>query len=115
MTAVQASYGASPLLAALQWVEALIIGPLGNAVAVIAVALVGFAMLSGRVSIRAGVQVTVGCFILFGAPAVAKGFLELARAGPQPAAIPVPPPSLPVTPPRPPVNADPYAGASVPM
>lgn len=109
------SYDNSALPAALRWIELLILGPLGNGVAVIAVTLIGFAMLSGRVSIRAGVQVTIGCFILFGAPAVARGLLDLARAIPQPAAIPVPPPPLPVAPPRPPVNADPYAGASVPM
>lgn len=109
------SYGNSALPAAFQWIELLILGPLGNAVAVIAVALIGFAMLSGRVSIRAGVQVAIGFFILFGAPAIARAFLDLARASAQPAPIPVPPPPLPVAPPRPSANTDPYAGASVPM
>jgi type IV secretory pathway VirB2 component (pilin) len=101
---------------AAQWIEAILLGSLGGVLAVIAVACVGLAMLWGRISIRSGVQVVLGCFILFGAPMLARSFMDLARAGPQPEIIAIPAlPQLPVPPPRPPVNADPYAGASVPM
>jgi hypothetical protein len=96
-------------------------------VAVICVATVGLMMLSGRVDLRRGASVVLGCFILFGASSIAAGIRSVA-AGDYVAAGPVyqvepwtaPPPPPPVqAPPAAPADpyslaADPYAGAAVP-
>lgn len=113
--------GASPLVAAVDWLEGTLLGTIATAIAVIAVASVGIMMFSGRVPARRGLMVVLGCFILFGAPAIAAGIQSfLAGSGGQPALAPVPaapappPPVAPAPPPYPPANRDPYAGASVP-
>jgi type IV secretion system protein VirB2 len=70
---------ASAIKSAASWVSDLLIGPLATTVAVIAIAWVGFAMLSGRIDIRKGLSVILGCFLLFGAREIADG-LQLAAA-----------------------------------
>jgi type IV secretory pathway VirB2 component (pilin) len=55
------------LASAATWVTDLLFGPLATTIAVIAVAWVGFAMLSGRLDIKRGLSVVFGCFLLFGA------------------------------------------------
>lgn len=99
------------------WVEGILTGTLASVLAVIAVATLGFALLSGRIDIRRGLTVLVGCFILFGAPAIAVGLRSLADAtssdddatGAQPSdQTPI------ATMPANPNYFDPYAGASVP-
>jgi type IV secretory pathway VirB2 component (pilin) len=45
-----------------------LLGNVATAVAVMAVAAVGFMMLTGRMNWRFGATVIIGCFILFGAP-----------------------------------------------
>jgi type IV secretory pathway VirB2 component (pilin) len=67
---------ASALPTALQWGAALLMGPLGTAIAVLAVASVGLLMMQGRLPLRTGARITMGCFILFGAPCWAKGLLS---------------------------------------
>ena len=47
-------------------------------VAVIAVAMVGFMMLTGRLNWRFGATVIIGCFILFGAAAIVSGIQSTA-------------------------------------
>jgi type IV secretion system protein VirB2 len=47
-------------------------------VAVIAVAVVGFLMLTGRINWRYGATVIVGCFILFGAATIVGGIRSTA-------------------------------------
>ena len=47
-------------------------------VAVIAVASVGFLMLTGRINWRYGATVIVGCFILFGAASIVAGIQSTA-------------------------------------
>jgi hypothetical protein len=87
-------------------------------IATLAVAGIGLAMLHGRVSVRSGLRAASGCFILFGAPAIAQELLGLARWNGGPAVIevqPAPAPTPIAVPSPPPQNADPYAGASVPM
>jgi hypothetical protein len=71
-------------------------------------------MLSGRLPVRRGLVVTLGCFILFGAPAIARGIMgsATALAGPQPVVRDDPTLSPPPSPISPAVD-DPYAGASV--
>lgn len=106
----------SALSNAASWVEAVLLGGVGTTIAGLAIAGLGFSMLLGHVPIRNGARVAAGCFILFGAPVLAKAMLDLARqsAGPPVVIIdaPVPPPAHPKAPE--PVR-DPYAGASVPQ
>lgn len=108
--------GASPLVAAVLWLQNTLLGTIATTVAVIAVASVGVMMLTGRVELRRGATVIVGCFILFGATSIAAG-IRSATSGfggssyepPQIAAS-----SGVVLPAQPKANYDPYAGASVP-
>jgi type IV secretion system protein VirB2 len=70
--------GSSPLLAALDWVQGTLLGTLATTAAVIAVAVVGFLMLTGRIEWRRGLTVIVGCFIIFGATAIVAGIRTVA-------------------------------------
>ncbi len=69
--------GSSPILAALQWVQGTLLGNLATTAAVIAVAVVGFMMLTGRIEWRRGLTVVIGCFIIFGAVAIVAGIRTL--------------------------------------
>jgi type IV secretory pathway VirB2 component (pilin) len=107
---------ASAITSAANWVGDLLFGPLATAIAVIAIAWIGLAMLSGRIDIRKGLSVLLGCFLLFGAQRIAEG-LRLASLGDGVTPIPIaPPPPNYIKPPRraDTTNAfDPYAGAAV--
>jgi type IV secretion system protein VirB2 len=70
--------GSSPLLAALEWVQGTLLGNLATTAAVIAVAVVGFLMLTGRIEWRRGLTVIVGCFVIFGAAAIVAGIRSVA-------------------------------------
>ena|SRR5437868_11708170 len=70
--------GSSPLVAALNWVQGTLLGNLATTAAVIAVAAVGFMMLTGRIDWRRGLTVVIGCFILFGAVSIVAGIRSLA-------------------------------------
>lgn len=72
--------GSGPILAALTWVQGTLLGNIATAVAVIAVALVGFMMLTGRINWRFGATVVLGCFILFGSAAIVSGIQAVATA-----------------------------------
>ncbi|MFN9091299.1 MAG: TrbC/VirB2 family protein, partial [Alphaproteobacteria bacterium] len=65
--------GSSPLIAALSWVQGTLLGTVATSAAVIAIAIVGFLMLSGRMEWRRGVIVIVGAFIIFGAVSIVAG------------------------------------------
>lgn len=65
--------GSGPIVAALSWLQGTLMGSVATAVAVMAVAAVGFMMLAGRLNWRVGATVIVGCFILFGAGAIVSG------------------------------------------
>lgn len=65
--------GSGPIVSALAWLQATLLGQVATAVAVIAVAMVGFMMLTGRMNWRFGATVIIGCFILFGASAIVGG------------------------------------------
>jgi len=107
--------GPSPLLAALAWIEGTLLGSIATAIAVVCAAAVGLMMFNGRLDVRRGLVVVLGCFVLFGASTIVEGFRGAIGNGPPiaaapvitqtPVAVPMPPPS-----PRP---YDPYAGASV--
>jgi type IV secretion system protein VirB2 len=59
-----------------------LLGTVATVVAVIAVAVVGFMMLTGRMNWRYGATVILGCFILFGATSIVAGIQTAAAAGP---------------------------------
>lgn len=105
------------IIGALQWVISVLLGPLGTSVAIMAVALIGFAMLRGRLALRRGAAVVTGCFILFSSRAIAAGLLSITQGTPAEPAQVRPaseiPPYVAATPP--PIAYDPYAGASVPV
>ncbi len=65
--------GSGPILAAVMWVQGTLLGNVATAAAVIAVAVVGFLMLTGRLEWRRGITVILGCFIIFGAAAIVAG------------------------------------------
>lgn len=56
-------------------------GTVATVVAVIAVAMVGFGMLTGRVNWRHGAVVILGCFIVFGAASIVGGIRAAASVG----------------------------------
>ena len=70
--------GSGPIIAALAWLQGTLMGNVATAVAVMAVAAVGFMMLTGRLNWRMGATVIVGCFILFGASAIVSGIQSAA-------------------------------------
>jgi type IV secretory pathway VirB2 component (pilin) len=110
--------GASVLVAAVSWLQQTILGTVATTIAIIAVASVGLSMLNGRVSVRYGMTVLIGCFILLGASTIAAGIRSFVGGGDAVSYAPEPPPVVlpPAPPPAPPApaNNDPYAGASVP-
>ena len=65
--------GSGPIVAALGWLQGTLLGNVATAVAVMAVAAVGFMMLTGRMNWRFGATVIIGCFILFGAASIVAG------------------------------------------
>jgi type IV secretion system protein VirB2 len=71
--------GSGPIVAALGWLQGTLLGNVATAVAVIAVAMVGFMMLTGRMNWRFGATVIVGCFVLFGAGAIVSGIQSTAQ------------------------------------
>ena len=106
-----------PIGSAVQWLQGALLGTVASTVAVLAVAYVGFLMLTGRIEIRRAIQVILGCFILFGASTIAQGLMNTAQGlgydqgdgVPVAAAAPLQPnyPNKPIPP------YDPYAGAAI--
>ena len=70
--------GSSPILSALNWVQGTLLGNVATSAAVIAIAVVGFLMLTGRIEWRRGLVVVVGAFIIFGAVSIVAGIRSLA-------------------------------------
>ena len=83
--AAQDSYadpaGSGVIVSAVRWLEGTLLGTVATVVAVIAVASVGFLMLTGRINWRYGATVILGCFILFGAASIVAGIQSTASAG----------------------------------
>jgi type IV secretory pathway VirB2 component (pilin) len=115
--------GTQPVISAVQWLQGTLLGTVATTAAVIAVASMGMMLLTGRVDLRRGASIVIGCFILFGASSVVAGFRSYAIASDQFAPVPM------ISPPavesislrtsidaanRSPTITDPYAGASVP-
>lgn len=73
--------GSGPIVSALRWLQGTLMGNVATAIAVMAVAAVGFMMLTGRMNWRFGATVIIGCFILFGAGAIVTGIQSTAAVG----------------------------------
>lgn len=73
--------GSGAIVGAVQWLQGTLLGTVATVVAVIAIAVVGFMMLTGRLNWRYGATVILGCFILFGAASIVGGIQSAASAG----------------------------------
>jgi type IV secretion system protein VirB2 len=73
--------GSGVLVSAVNWLQGTLLGTIATVAAVIAVATVGFMMLTGRINWRYGVTVVLGCFILFGAASIVAGIHSAATVG----------------------------------
>jgi type IV secretion system protein VirB2 len=73
--------GSGPIIAAVSWLQGTLLGNVATAVAVMAVAAVGFGMLTGRMNWRFGATVIIGVFILFGAASIVAGIQSAAAVG----------------------------------
>src|SRR5512146_2107517 len=73
--------GSGPIVAALGWLQGTLLGNVATMVAVMAVAAVGFMMLTGRMNWRFGATVIIGCFVLFGAASIVSGIQYAAAVG----------------------------------
>ncbi|WP_179506209.1 MULTISPECIES: TrbC/VirB2 family protein [unclassified Sphingomonas] len=73
--------GSGVLVSAVNWLQGTLMGTVATVVAMIAIAGVGFGMLTGRINWRHGAVVVLGCFILFGAASIVGGIRAAATAG----------------------------------
>lgn len=73
--------GSGVLVSAVTWMQDTLLGTVATTVAVIAVAMVGFMMLTGRIDWRRGAIVILGCFILFGAASIVAGIQAASSGG----------------------------------
>lgn len=73
--------GSGAIVGAVNWLQGTLLGTVATVVAVIAVASVGFLMLTGRMNWRYGATVILGCFILFGAASIVGGIQQSAALG----------------------------------
>ncbi len=107
--------GGTPMVESARWMEGVLLGEIALGLCVIAVALVGALMLTGRLPLRESARIVVGCFVLLGAPVIAAGFVgDLSE--PNVASAPPPPVTVPTEskrPDLPPADFDSYAGASL--
>jgi len=103
-----------PVAYAIDWIADTLLGQTAVTICVLAVAFVGFSMLTGRISVRRGGQVILGCFILLGAPAIAISIMGLlgpstdSRLAPADTVVYEAQPREELTP----ANNSPYTGAS---
>jgi type IV secretion system protein VirB2 len=70
--------GAGVVVNAMRWMQGTLLGTVATVAAVIAIASVGFLMLTGRINWRHGGVVILGCFILFGAASIVAGIQSAA-------------------------------------
>jgi type IV secretion system protein VirB2 len=70
--------GSGVIVNAFGWLQGTLLGTVATVAAVIAVAAVGFMMLTGRLNWRHGGVVILGCFILFGAASIVGGIRSAA-------------------------------------
>ncbi|WP_294047876.1 TrbC/VirB2 family protein [Sphingomonas sp.] len=101
----------------MRWLEAALLGSVATTIAIIAIAAFGLLMLWGRIDLRRGTAIILGCFLIFGAPWIASGLWTGVATEPRPTVDTQiqPPPSRARAPQSTatPIPYDPYAGASV--
>ena len=120
MHAIDGPSGSNAFTAAVGWLEGALAGSIATTIAIIAIASIGFLMLTGRIDLRRAARVVFGCFIIFGASTIAQGIIGAVSgsgAGRELAQAPPPPPAVSQPPAYPKANAspyDPYAGAALP-
>lgn len=73
--------GSGVIVGALHWIQGTLLGTTATVVAILAVAFVGYMMLTGRMNWRHAAVVIVGCFILFGAASIVAGIQATASGG----------------------------------
>jgi type IV secretion system protein VirB2 len=73
--------GSGVIVGAISWLQGTLMGTVATVTAVIAVASVGFMMLTGRMNWRHGAIVVLGCFILFGSASIVAGIRASALGG----------------------------------
>lgn len=110
--------GSDPLGAASTWITDLVAGSASLAIAVIAVAAIGFQLMSGRLVMMTAARTLLGVFILLGAGSIAAALIRVAEVD-DTAVASQPAIDLARQPSReeqraPQQPSDPYAGASVP-
>lgn len=76
--------GSGVVVSAVQWLQGTLLGTVATVLAVIAVAVVGMMMLTGRINWRHGATVILGCFVLFGAASIVGGIRSAATIGAAP-------------------------------
>lgn len=106
--------GGTPMAESARWIEGVLLGEIALGLCVIAVTFLGALMLTGRLPLREGARIVVGCFVLLGAPVIAAGFVGggsgvIETSAPPPVGVQIESPR----PYLPPANVDPYAGASL--
>jgi type IV secretory pathway VirB2 component (pilin) len=70
---------AAPVLpSAAGWVTGTLFGDVAASLCVIAVAIMGILLMTGRLSVRDAARVVIGCFVLLGAPLIAAGLRSAA-------------------------------------
>jgi len=79
--AAQDPAGSGPITGAVEWLQGTMLGNVATAIAVMAVAAVGFMMLTGRINWRYGATVVFGLFVVFGAASIVSGIRSAAGAG----------------------------------
>ncbi|KWV91779.1 TrbC/VirB2 family protein [Erythrobacter sp. YT30] len=62
---------------ATDWLESIVLSDIAITLCVIAVALLGFSILQGRISFQLGARCVIGIFVLLSAPTIAGGFSTL--------------------------------------
>ncbi len=105
--------GAQPLGEASAWLTGTLLGDLATGVCVIAIAVVGLMMMGGRLPVREGLRVVIGCFILLGAPTIAGGLMREDGANEGYTSLAIPESSSDPRGELPPSDYNPYAGASL--
>ena len=73
--------GSGAIIGAVNWLQGTLLGTVATVAAVMAVAAVGFMMLTGRMNWRYGAVVILGCFILFGAASIVGGIRSTVAQG----------------------------------
>ena len=73
--------GSGPIGGAAEWLQGTLLGNVATTIAVIAVAAVGFMMLTGRINWRYGATVVLGLFVVFGAASIVGGIQSAAGGG----------------------------------